>query len=326
MNILITGIGGAIGLSVLKSLKMEFGDKYKLIGTDSSPLTPTFYMKKILDKSYLIPTANDDKYPTRLLEICKEENIDVILPCTDHELLPLSEMKDLFLKIGVKVIVSPSTTLQICRDKWLTYQTLHKYLPIAKTALPSYPLEDSLQSVGLPAVIKPREGWGSRDIYKVHTVNETQALIQRIKNPILQKWVDGEEYTIDGFTDNKGKLIYAVPRKRIKKFLGLSSIGMTVKDSELINVGKNITQTLKIIGPFNYQVCKTTDGRTSLIEINPRFAGTCILSTKAGINIPALTITAPEKRPLKLGFKENLIMYRFFDELYIEKDELLYSS
>jgi len=323
MNILVTGVGGAVGSGAVKALRMEFGKGVKIVGTDTSKLAPAFYIKDFLDKSYLVPSANDPGFVQKLLDICKKEKVGVILPCTDHEVLPLSLKKERFIEEGIQVAVSPPETIKTCRDKWITYLNLSKYLPIAKSALPNPNLKDALQFVGLPVLIKPRAGWGAREIYEAHTLEEAEILLRRVNNPLLQEWLDGEEYTVDGLADKDGRLMCIVPRRRIKIWAGLSLQGVTVRDEELVKLGKQIIESLTIIGPFNFQVRKS-NGKSFIFEINPRFAGTGILSVKAGVNLPALIAKnlCGIGMSVSFDFKEGLIITRYMEEVYTSIEEV----
>jgi len=175
----------------------------------------------------------------------------------------------------------------------------------------------------LPAIVKPRLGWGSRDIHKVKNVEEARIVISRIREPLIQTWMQGEEYTVDGLTDRYGKVICIVPRRRIKVLSGLSLQGITVRDKKLIELGEKITEYLKIVGPFNFQVIKI-DGEPKIFEINPRFAGTGILSVKAGVNIPLLAVkeACNMRITTNIDFDEGLVVSRYFEEVFFNISEL----
>lgn len=323
-TVLVTGCGGAIGLSAAKALRM--GSKtLRLIGVDADPYAVCFYLKskkRLLHKAYVVPRTTHPNYISEIINICRREKVHVIFPCTDAELEILSISKTKIAKSGVRIIISPVETIRICRDKWLTYHHLHRYLPIVKSSLPDAGIQEALEFTGLPAIIKPRQGWGSRDIHKVESAEEARFVISRIQKPIIQTWMQGEEYTVDGLADRSGKAIYIVPRRRIKILSGLSLQGITVRDKRLIELGKKITQYLKIVGPFNFQVRKIS-GEPKIFEINPRFAGTGILSVNAGVNIPFLAVkeACNMKVPTNIDFDEGLVVSRYFEEVYFNIKE-----
>lgn len=321
LKILVTGVGGMIGIGIIKSLRKEFGKKdIKIVGTDSSPFAACSYLPGFLDSFFLVPEAKSRNYLERIFSIAKKKKVNLIFPGTDHEILPLSEKKDIFCKIGTKIIVSCPETIKICRDKWLTYKTFKNILPIVKSFLPKENLDLIIRSLGLPLIVKPRFGWGSRGIYRADSSLEFKAFLKKVKKPIIQKWLDGQEYTVDGLVSEKGKFICVVPRERIATLAGVSCQGITVRDKELIKLGKRLVENLKIRGPFNFQVKKERN-KYFIFEINPRFAGTGILSTAAGVNIPALAVKdiLGMKIPKKIDFKENVRITRYIEDVFISK-------
>jgi carbamoyl-phosphate synthase large subunit len=325
ITVLVTGCGGAIGLSAVKALRMG-SINLRLIGVDVDPYAACFYLKSKeipLHKAYIVPRADHPNYIPELINLCRREKVDVVFPCTDAELEKLSISKIEIAKSGTKIVISPAETIRVCRDKWLTYHHLNKYLPMVKSSLPDVGIEKALQFTGLPAIIKPRLGWGSRDIHKVESAEEAQIVISRIHKPIIQTWMQGEEYTVDGLTDRYGKVICIVPRRRIKILSGLSLQGITVRDKKLIELGEKITRCLNIVGPFNFQVRKI-NGEPKIFEINPRFAGTGILSVKAGVNIPLLAVkeACNMRITTNIDFDEGLVVSRYFEEVFFNISEL----
>lgn len=325
ITVLVTGCGGAIGQGAVKALKMG-SMNLRLIGVDADPYAVCLHLKSkkgLLHKAYTVPTTEDPNYIPEIISICRREKVDVIFPCTDAELEKLSISKAEINDCGTKIIISPVETIRICRDKWLAYCHLGECLPIVRSALPDLGIEKALEFCGLPAIIKPRLGWGSRDMYKVKSAEEARIVISCVHKPIIQTWLQGGEYTIDGLTDRNGKVICIVPRRRIKVLAGVSSQGITVRDKKLIELGKRITENLRIVGPFNFQVRKV-NGEPKIFEINPRFAGTGILSVKAGANIPLLAVKemCNLKIPPNIEFKEGLVLSRYLEEVFFKIDEV----
>jgi len=312
-----------MGIGVVKALRLEFGQGLQIVGTDVIGLTPSFYIKDFLDAMYLVPRADKPEFTQRVLDICKKEAVNVLIPCTDHEVLPLSLKRAKFLEQGIRISVSPPETIRVCRDKWLTYLTLNKHLPMSKSALPDN-LMDALQFVGLPVVIKPRAGWGTRDIYIANTISEARILVKKVANPLLQECLSGEEYTVDCLANKDGKGLCVVPRKRIATRFGMSIRGVTVKDNELIELGETLMESLKFVGLFNFQARKH-NGKATIFEINPRFAGTGILSVMAGVNLPALAVKdlCGMEMPTSFDFQDGLFITRYMEDCFVTKEMLV---
>ncbi len=325
VTVLVTGCGGAIGMGVIRALRMGSRSLH-LIGVDTDLYSPSFFLKSkqcFLDKTYVVPNAENPNYVPKIVEICHTENVNVIFPCTDPELEKLSTSIDEVTNSGVKVIICPSRTIKICRDKWLTYEHLSCHLPMAKSALPDKGIEKALQFTGLPAVIKPRKGWGSRQIAKIESIEEARILLTRIPAPVIQTYLTGAEYTVDCLADRNGKVICVVPRLRVKILGGISFQGITVRNEDLIELGKEVAKHLKFIGPFNFQVIKNCE-EAKIVEINPRFSGTGILSVMAGANIPYLALRdiCNMRIPSQVDFEDGLILSRYFEETYVKSKEV----
>ena len=175
---------------------------------------------------------------------------------------------------------------------------------------------------GFPLIIKPRLGWGTREIYRVDNIDEARVLFKRVEDPVIQKYLDGKEYTIDTLTDKEGNFVHASVRERIKTMGGLSAIGRTVQDEEIFNIAKNIPKQINIIGPFNFQVRKSK--KAEIFEINARFAGTGILSVHAGFNLPALAVKnfMGEEIP-DIHIQDNFYLTRYEEGIYLNKEDLL---
>lgn len=89
-----------------------------------------------------------------------------------------------------------------------------------------------------------------------------------------------------------------------------------------MNWGKKITKYLKIVEPLNFQVRKS-NGEFGIFEINPRFAGTGILSVKAGVNIPFLAVKEICNMgiPTNIDFDEGLVVSRYFGQVFFRIEE-----
>ena len=87
MNILISCAGGPAAIGVIKSLK-AINFKGNIISIDCDPLSSGFYLS---DKYYTVPLSIDDKYWEHILKIIKQENIDLILPTGDSDLIHFSK-------------------------------------------------------------------------------------------------------------------------------------------------------------------------------------------------------------------------------------------
>jgi carbamoyl-phosphate synthase large subunit len=296
------------------------GIKGKVISVDASPLAAALYLS---DKHYIVPRISDFNYINVLLNICKKEGIKLIIPTIDTELLILSQNKKIFEKKGIRIAISDTKVIEICSDKLKTFQFFKENnIPTVETFLP-YQI-DRVQNLNYPLFIKPCDGSGSINTYKVNNKIELDFFIDYIENPVIQEYAEGQEYTMDILADLGGQVINIVPRERIEVRAGEINKGRTVKDERIIEYAKNITEKLGAIGPITIQ-CFVKDAEIRFTEINPRIGGGYPLSFAAGANYPELLIrmVLGEKIAPRLGeFEENLIMLRWEDAVFIKEGNL----
>ena len=159
MNILITSAGKRVILTkkFQETLKRFYSDS-KVFTTDMNPdMAPAGI---ISDGCFVVPRVTATDYIDKLLQICKEQKVGIIIPTIDTELLILAENKELFQKNGIEPIVSDLAFIQACRDKRNTSTFLSEHdirvpAPVDKHH-PAFPL-----------FAKPYDGSLSKDLYVV---------------------------------------------------------------------------------------------------------------------------------------------------------------
>jgi carbamoyl-phosphate synthase large subunit len=309
-----------VGQGIVSALR-NVPESLHLVGSETDPYAAQFHLENSgLSRVYHMSHVDSPDYVPELVNLCRDENVDVVFPGTDVELPKLAAGKEMFKSCGAKVIISPYKTVGTCRDKWLTYMHLVEKLPVVPSALGEVDLKGALNLTGLPAVLKPRVGWGSRVVYKVDSASEAKVLIKKVSEPVFQTWLEGDEYTVDCLADKKGRIVCAVPRLRLKIFSGVSFEGITVKNQKLIELASRIAEELRFWGPFNFQA-KLVNGEPFVFEINPRFSGGGILTVKAGANIPLLSVQEACGLPIprKVDFEEDVAFSRYFKEVFFKE-------
>jgi len=170
-----------------------------------------------------------------------------------------------------------------------------------------------------PVLVKAREGFGSRHIYRAENREQLEFFLRYTPVPsIVQACLPGEEFSIDVFCDFEGRCLNAIPRTMIQSKGGESIKGMTIKDPELIDVGRRVAEALPIWGPANVQCFRQADGTYPVTDVNPRFGGAFPLPLAAGSRYPelALALARGERPEPQIGrFREGVVMTRFFSDL-----------
>lgn len=321
INILITSVSRKVWLvDAFKNALKQEGINGKVISADTNALSAGLYVS---NRHYLVPSSSDQNFIPTILGICKKENIKLLIPTRDGELLSFAKNKEKFEQQGTCIMISNPEIIKMCNDKYRFYQFLTKNnIPTPKTYL-SKQIDFSL--VHYPLLVKSRYGSGSRSVFKVKNEEELRFFINYVLNPVIQEFANGKEYTIDLLTDFNGKVLTLVPRERIETFCGESYKGKTIKDTKMIECAKNLAEKLGTIGHITVQ-CIKNDVGIKFIEVNPRFGGGAILGVKSGANTPLLILRLINGKRLepRIGeFKENLIMLRYTKDLFIQNGEVI---
>lgn len=317
INILFVNCGRRV------ELIQEFRKAYKelklggrIITCDIIDTAPAAYFG---DRHYLVSKTTNEVFVDGIIEICKKESINLVIPLIDPDLIILSKnKKHIEEETGSFVMVSNEEVIQTCRNKY----NLHSFATANGFDVPK--IVDSNGDVEFPVFIKPLDGSGSINTFKVENYEELHFFKTYVRNPIVQEYIDGKEYTVDAFLDFEGKIISIVPRLRIKVRAGEVVVSKTVQERSIIETSKNILEQLKPRGPVTLQFIKK-ENKNYLIEINPRFGGGCPLSINAGAVSPQWIL----KILMNIGFthclddfEENLVMMRY-DQSIFKKEDLL---
>ena len=78
-----------------------------------------------VDKKYKVPKLSSEEFIPQIIEICKKENVAIIIPTLDTELSLYSKNKELIQnECGAKVMVSDENVISIIRNKVKTCEFL----------------------------------------------------------------------------------------------------------------------------------------------------------------------------------------------------------
>ncbi|MCX7748475.1 MAG: ATP-grasp domain-containing protein [Clostridia bacterium] len=307
MKLLLTAVGKRVQL--IKYLKKHF----EVVGTDCSNLAPGALF---VDKFYPVSKYDREEYKEELLHICQKENIDIVVSVFEQELLILDAIRDKLKEIGSFLILSPKGVLSICSDKWETYRFfLKNHIRTPESFLT---MEECMDKP-FPLFIKPRRGMGSQSAHKVNRRDELKFYCQNIKDPIIQEYVAGIEYTIDCICDFEGCPVSVVPRERLEVRAGEVSKSRTVKDDEIINFSIEICRKLRAVGPITIQCIKTPEGVIQFTEINPRMGGGVPHSFEAGVDYGQIFKDLKVGKPIHpvIGQFKEVTMLRYDEAVFI---------
>jgi len=285
------------------------------VATDADALAPALYGAT---HRSLVPRIDDPKYIPALRALVDEHDVRLVVPLTDLDQVILAESRE---QLGVTVLLPDAEIVERLGDKYLAH-VLFEERGIASppTWLPNGVPEDA----AFPLLVKARQGFGSRHIYRAEDRAQLGFFLGYTPvDSIVQACLAGEEFSIDVFCDLEGRCLNAIPRTMIESKGGESIKGMTIRDEKLIELARDVAETLQLVGPANIQCFREADGSHYVTDINPRFGGGFPLPLAAGGRYPelALALARGEHPEPRLGdFREGIVMTRFFSGLSLTQN------
>lgn len=224
-NVLITSAGKRVVLvNIFKAALNRRDPALKVFTTDMNPrMAPAGIVS---DKCFEVPRVTDEGYMDILLTICIENEIGLVIPTIDTELVLLAKNKSLFAEHGVIVSVSETSFVQICRDK----RNTGKYLTRLGIRVPD-PVDKYHPT--FPLFAKPYDGSLSQDLHIVKSAEELTPEILNNPKLIFMEYIDKKEYkefTVDMYYGKDNRVKAIVPRERIEIRAGEINKGRTRKN------------------------------------------------------------------------------------------------
>lgn len=311
-SVLFTSPGRRVEL--IQLFKENFPKDSNFYGTDFDSTSPASYL---LDKVFKVQYEINDKYAEKILDICINNKINLVIPLIDPDLLCLSKIQKRFSENNINLMLSSYDRIGIAYDKFKTYQFLNEInLPTFKTCLAS---DTNLHKLHFPIILKPRKGSSGKGVVKIENGNELKLYTKNLTNEfILQEYMEGEEITVSIYGDEKGICYEAIQRKRLKIRGGEVERGVTIKNNNILTIVRKFVKEYRPKGAINIQIIVNNE-KYKILEINPRFGGGYPLAHKAGANFPRLLLNellGKKNKPNIGNYTENLYMFRFDKAIY----------
>ena len=323
LNVLITCAGSATAQCIIKALTLQDEIDVNIAVADCSYLAAGNYLA---DRYFIIPRATDPDFLDKLVSICDEAEIDLLIPVMDREFPVIAENRKRF---NCTVALSSFDTIMTCLDKLQLYSFFVQHdIPTPFTVWGTYCIWPYIGLFRYPLFIKPNMyGRASIDTHRIDTPDELRLKISKHMNHyLIQEYLEGDEFTVDVLNDFDGKTIAVVPRWRSSVKAGVSYIGETFRDSELTDYAVKIAEGLKIVGHCNiqgfYKDCY------KFTEVNPRYSGGMMLTYAAGVNSPLLLAKMAMGEEVKscIGrFRSGVTMMRYVEEVFISPHSEIFS-
>jgi hypothetical protein len=229
-----------------------------------------------------IPYIQSAEFLPAFGEVLRCREIDAVFPTHDTVAEFFANHRS---EIPCRVVMGDGETAKLCREK----RRIHQLFEDCPFSPRTYARLEGVDSY--PVFLKPNIGEGGRNTRCAATREEAAHAMALDADLIIVEYLPGEELTVDCFTDRHGVLRFAGPRVRKRVFYGISVNSTSVPLTEEIRaIGKEINRRLRFRGPWFFQVKEAADGRSKLMEVSTRTAGTMCLYRQRGVNIPLLSV------------------------------------
>lgn len=321
-TVLVSSAGRRVEL--LRSFRQALSDlglDGRVVATDRSWYSSA---RHSADAGYEVPSCSDPAFVPRMVELCAEQRVDLVIPTIDPELPVLAAASAELAAVGTTVAVSAPAVVAIAADKVATHEWLAAHdFPTVRQA-PVAAVGDDPASWPFPLVVKPRFGSAA---HGVAIVGDTTALevAARVGEVVVETVAAGTEHTIDVLVDRVGACVCAVPRRRIEVRAGEVSKAITVRSATLERLAADVCAALP--GPFGALTIQVfvdeASGQLAIIELNARFGGGFPLSREAGADFPRWMLEDLVGLPSTAtadGWRDGLVMLRYDAAVFV-RDE-----
>lgn len=341
LTVLLSACGAQFAPGLVKCLKDNGEREIRVIGIDMH-YDPT--LDGLYDGIYEVPAASDPKYIDVILDICKKENVDVVLPFMSAELIPFLDRKAEFDKQGIKVAVGDRKTIETTINKYNFYAFLKAQglkVPKFHVIKKASELKGACEAVGYPeypVCVKATELSGSRGIRMIDpsksrfdilfgekpnsfftSFEDLQATLnERPEMPemMAMEYLPGEEGSVDLIADH-GKILYMCYRESNVNLASIPQAATLSYNKEAYEIAESVVKALGLDGSADLDFKYDRDGKPVLMEINPRIAATMQIFKEGGLNLPYLRIKQllGEELP-KIDIKYGVKMKRRYLEMF----------
>ena len=311
-TVLVTSAGVGTAINVIAALNKSERYNVRIVAVDADCHAVGLYLA---DSYHIVPLASDSSYIQCLIEICKIENVNFIIPLYSSEIRLISTNASEFVEVGVGVCLPSPKVVNLCDDK-------NEFLEFLAANQFDYPrtYKHSSEVQRYPIFIKPVVGSSSRGSRKVNNCQELDFYLGNSANQLMvQEYIDWDEYTADCMVSPSGVLLGCVVRRRIKVKGGAAVVARTVNLPIVEAEVARLLEKLGYVGACNVQLFYDGKKGIKFIEVNPRLsAGGLPLTVEAGVNIPEMMLRLHDGESItsKVAARSGITMYRYLTEIF----------
>jgi carbamoyl-phosphate synthase large subunit len=311
-SVMLTGTGKRY------DIVSAFAQHTTVVACDPNPLAPAQYAATVRTS---VPLIKDDDYVPALQRLVSEHDVGAIVPLTDLDIDVLAHARaDGRLP---QALVPDPVIAESTYDKYACHLLLQQH------GLPSPPTvrASDLDAVdAFPVMVKPIHGSGARNIFPARDRAQAEFFIDYIDEPVmLQRLMDGPEFSIDCLSDRDGVCLNAIPRTMLESRGGESIKGTIIADEELIDLGRRVVEAFGVRGPATVQVFRDRETGLGITDVNTRFGGAFpapIYASRPGRSYPELISRMADGEavePAVGDFRAGTTFTRYFWQLELDE-------
>ena len=288
-TILVSGASGIVGYGTLRSLRQS-GMPLRLIGTSmyDDSVAPAFC--DIFEQA--LPT-NDPGYLPWLLETLRRHRVDLLIPGIEIDMYTWAEHQSAIAATGARLLQNDPALIQLCKDKWSFFENLRAAgMACAIESSLSQDFDALRRQFGLPFLLKPRRGFGSKGIVRVDSeavfaTHRAQIGPVLMAQPIVGH--DDAEFTTSAFCDGQGGMFASMTLHRKLSRDGFTDRAEVVDTNPFRETMAALCRHFRPVGPTNFQF-RLAGNAVQLLEINPRISSSTSIRTAFGYNESAMAV------------------------------------
>lgn len=307
--ILLTGVGKRYDIVA------AFAQHAVVVAADPNPLAPAQYAAH---HRRAVPPIHDPAYVPALRALCEEFGVALVVPLTDLDIEVLAHAR---VAGELPALVPDPDVAGAMYDKYAAHLLLtRESLPSPPTVLPGERVD------AYPVMVKPRRGSGARSIHRADDPGAARFFVDYVReDTMIQRFMEGPEFSIDTLSDPEGRCLNAIPRTMIESRGGESIKGTVIPDPELVELGRHVVEALGLRGPSTVQVFRDREIGLGITDVNPRFGGAFpapMYAALPGRTYPELIVRmarGEEIDPHVGEFRAGMTFTRYFWQLELDE-------
>jgi carbamoyl-phosphate synthase large subunit len=343
LHVLLTSVGGLGVPHLIGALRQLPEFDLTISGVDTRPDAVGAHF---VDYFVRVPPANAPEYSETVLEVCRKNSVELVIPLSDPEAVALSEAESRFAAVGCTVLGSPydATRVAVNKYQWLCHLR-DSGVPVPRFHQPRSvdAVDAALADLGFPhkrVVLKPAASAGTRgfrlitaefdELSHVLTTKRESLLSPRrlhvllreatvFPQILLMEYLEGDSISADVLVRER-RAACVICQRRLWPTHGPVEAAVLERDVQVDEAIERILRTLPLRYVVNIDLVyrrAPREGGVFPVDINPRPSATIATTGGAGsfLLADAMLDAVGIERPSK-DFR-RLRVLRYWNEKYL---------